>query len=457
MSALARPKINLSAAKLPGGLHFAWVIVGILALVQFIANSISMAVGVVVVPLTDPEGNFGWSIVTVGLALTVYYLVGAVLAPVAGWLGDRHGARRLMLASAILFGGSMVFVGTITQPWEFFLAFGFLLTLTQAICMVPLFAAVGIWFRRRLGVGVGIVWAAGGIGTAVLTPLLGYLIQQIGWQATFCIVGAVGGSTMLLLTLIFRNRPGDVGMKPYGATDDDPPEQSRTKEMEHLRAKVFNHHIRRTRAFWNLPLIHGLGCAGHGIVLIYVTYIAYDRGMSYVAALMILSIISACSILGRFITPIVTERFGGKAIMAGSLFIQGVTVLVLFWAQDPWMFYLFAILFGIGFGGEMSAYLVVNRQYFGPGPIGTCYGFQIMGALIGHAMATGLAAAVLYVTGSIGAILVLSMIFSLAGVAVIMNLESTARVLIPDWEESLPPEARATTSNSGSLVPHWPD
>ena len=185
-----------------------------------------------------------------------------------------------------------------------------------------------------------------------------------------------------------------------GAAPDDPPEVVRSKALEKLRIKVFNQHMRRTRAFWNLPIIHGLGCAGHGIVLIYATYIAYDRGISYVAALLILSIISICSIASRFVTPVLAERFGGKPVMATALFLQGITVLVLFWAQDMWMFYLFAMVFGVGFGGEMSAYLVVNRQYFGSGPIATCYGFQTMGALTGHAIATGLAGLVLYVTNS---------------------------------------------------------
>jgi hypothetical protein len=35
------------------------------------------------------------------------------------------------------------------------------------------------------------------------------------------------------------------------------------------------------------------------------------------------------------------------------------------------------------------------------------------------------------------------MAFSVAGVVVILRLESSARVLIPHWEEALPPEARA--------------
>jgi hypothetical protein len=93
----------------------------------------------------------------------------------------------------------------------------------------------------------------------------------------------------------------------------------------------------------------------------------------------------------------------------------------------------------------MTAYLVVNRQYFGTGPTSTLYGWEMMGALLGHAVASGLAGLVLYLTGSFPLILLLSMAFSLVGGLVILRLESTARVLIPHWEEALPPEARSMT------------
>jgi cyanate permease len=206
--------------------------------------------------------------------------------------------------------------------------------------------------------------------------------------------------------------------------------------------------MRRTKAFWHLPLIHGLGCAGHGIVLIYVIPLAVEQGLTLVSASMILSLISVWSIGSRFLTPIVAERSGGKPIMAAALVIQGLTVLVLFWAHEMWIFYLFGSLFGIGFGGEMSAYLVVNRQYFGAGPTSTLYGWEMMGAMLGHAVASGLAGLVLYVTGAFPPVLMLSMAFSLVGVGVILHLESSARVLIPHWEESLPPEARAMPPGS---------
>ncbi|MEK7806607.1 MAG: MFS transporter, partial [Chloroflexota bacterium] len=381
-------------------------------------------------------------------ALMMYYLVGAAFSPISGWLGDRYGPRRMMLLASVLYGSSMIILGLANQPWQFFLAFSVMLSLTQSISMVPLQAAINGWFRRRLGLGTGILWAAGGIGSAILAPLVSYLVGHLGWQATFWTIGAIGGGTMLLLIPLFHNRPADLGLQPYGATQDDPPEVARNKAAERLRVKVFNQHVRRTKAFWNLPVIHGLGCAGHGIVLSYSIAIAHDRGISLGTAAIILSLISICSVGSRFITPIVAERFGGKPVMAAALFIQGITVLALFGAHDVWTFYLFAIFFGIGFGGEMSAYLVVNRQYFGTGPIATTYGFQIMGALGGHAVSTGLAGLVIATTGSYIPALVLSMVFSFVGVLAIMTLESSRRVLISDWEKSLPPEARTVPVGS---------
>jgi hypothetical protein len=42
------------------------------------------------------------------------------------------------------------------------------------------------------------------------------------------------------------------------------------------------------------------------------------------------------------------------------------------------------------------------------------------------------------------------MAFSLVGMLVILHLESSARVLIPHWEEALPPEARSLPTRSVS-------
>jgi hypothetical protein len=59
-----------------------------------------------------------------------------------------------------------------------------------------------------------------------------------------------------------------------------------------------------------------------------------------------------------------------------------------------------------------------------------------------------LAGLIIYVTGSFNPVLALSMAFSFVGVVAILTLESTSRVLIPDWEKSLPLEARSSPTGA---------
>jgi len=434
----------LYTADSPNKLHYAWVILAILAVAETVAVSISLAEGIMVAPLIDPDGDFGWNIRLISGIIAFQYLIGAISAPITGWLGDRYGPRRLMVACGLLFGGGMLFLGVVSELWQLFLAFGCILALTTSIAFVTLQAAVGPWFKRRLGLAIGITQAAGGVGAAILAPVIGGLLETVGWRTTFWSIGIVGGGILLVIAIFFRNYPSDMGLKAYGTREDDPPVVVREPAMEELRLKVFNQAQRRTRAFWNLPLVHFLGCAGMGVILVYIVPIAVDQGFSLTTGAVILTIISLVSIVGRFITPVLAELYGPRNIMSASLAIQGLSVLILFVSQDLLAFYVFAAVFGLGFGGEWTGYLVINRRYFGDGPMGTCYGWQMSGALLGHAVITALSGLIIYATGSYTPVLVLSIATSLAGVVVILMLDSTSQVLIPDWEQSLPPEARSS-------------
>ena len=435
------------AARLP--FHYSWIVIGVLATVQIFASSISMAAGIMLPPLTDENGPFGWNESLVTLGIAAYYGFGALYAPITGWMGDRFGARPMLLGAAVMYLVSMILLSQVREIWQFFLFFGVLLSLTQSLGMVPLMASISGWFRRRLGLGIGILWAAGGIGTAAFAPLAGWLIETVGWQGNFLVIGLIGGIAMLCMVPLMRNRPADLGIEPYGTRAGDSIPVRLGKNVERLRVQTFNQHIRRTRPFWNLPLIHGLGCAGHGIILIYVAKYAIDTGVftSLAGAAIILSIISLVSIISRFGTPVLAEIYGTRRMMAVSLAIQGLTVpIIMFGPAEPWLFYLFAVSFGIGFGGEWTGYLIINRQYYGDGPMGTVYGWQTTGALMGHFVATALAGLIMYTTGSYLAVLGLSMAYSLGGVVVIALLDNNSQVLIPDWESELPDEARLRVS-----------
>jgi MFS family permease len=428
--------------------HYAWVIVGILALVQMVALSINFAGGVLVGPLTDPDGDFGFSFSNIGFSFGVYYLSAALLAPVAGWLGDRYGPRNMMILGAVSYCAVLVLVAFVSAPWQLWLSFGLLRGAVQAIFMVPLMAAVSGWFRRRLGMGTGILWAASGIGPAVMSPVLSILVESLSWQTTFIYIGLVAGVFILLLSLVFRNRPSDMGIAPYGALEGERTDGGMPGPLERARAKVFNQHVRRTKAFWNLPAIHGLGCAGHGIVLMFVVPFAVMKGLSFTEAAIILSILSVVSIPSRMLTPMIAEKYGTKTIMATCLMIQGLTVICLFFSSELWHFYAFAMLFGIGFGGEWTGYLVINRQYYGNGPMGSVYGWQMSGALMGHAFVSWIAGLIVDLTGSYNAVFALSIVASVGGALVTMSLEDTSKRLIGDWEAAVPEEAQAAAGSA---------
>ena len=72
MALTSRPNLKFSAGKLPFGIHYSWVVIGILATVQIFASSISMAAGIMVPPLNDAEGDFGWGLGIIGIAIASY-------------------------------------------------------------------------------------------------------------------------------------------------------------------------------------------------------------------------------------------------------------------------------------------------------------------------------------------------------------------------------------------------
>jgi MFS family permease len=137
--------------------NYHWVILGTLAIVQIIGSSISMAAGIMVTPLNDPDGSFGWSMAVIGGALATFFLVGAIFSPISGWLADRYGTRKVMLLCGVLFASSMFLLGFVTNLWQFFLVFSLMLAITQSIAMGPMIAAVNVWFRNRLGMAAGLL------------------------------------------------------------------------------------------------------------------------------------------------------------------------------------------------------------------------------------------------------------------------------------------------------------
>lgn len=411
--------------------HYAWAIVTIIAVMQMVGASIRMAFGVFIEPLTQ---EFGWSQGSITFAYALSSIVTAMVSPLAGSLGDRYGARKAMALGTAMFFVGMILTGMVTELWHLYLTFGVLLGVAQAVFLVPLIPAAMHWFRRNLGLGMGVLMGAWGVGPALTAPLMGYLIGKYGWHDTFWITAFGSAVIMFAMIVMFRDRPSDRGDLPYGALPGDPPQMKAGADPE--RVKLFTRFMRNTAAYWNMSSIHFLGCVGHAVILVYIIPIAVHEGVSLILAASLLTVMSGVSVVSRLAVPVLAERVGTRAVMAVAYVIQGVTVVMLFWTHDVTMFYVFAIVFGIGYGGEAGGFPILNRKYYGQAPVGAAHGFQMFGAGLGMAVGGWVGGVIFDITSGYGLALTISIIASLAGAVSIVMLEPTTEPLIPDWEST---------------------
>jgi len=436
-------KFNLEPSNLVIGgrhVHYAWVIVAVGAMMRLFSSSFRSSSSILIPRLVD---SFGWSYGAVGLGFAIQWIVSGLFGPPAGWLGDRYGVRWTMRLGAVLFIVGMVLTGFMRELWQFYLFFGVILSAAMGIFQVPLTAAVTLWFRKHLGTGMGLLQSSQGIGPLVAVPIMLYIIHLFGGgleglRAAFWIPGIVGGAIILVMIKFFYNEPAQIGVRPFGAPEDEPIKAVQTGEIARVRTKVFLKQAQKTSAFWNLIGIHFWGCAGHAIILVYLVAMAEYEGVSKGLAAGAFVTMSVTSTITRFAVPVIADRMGSKPAMAGCFFLQVAPIFLLFFAQDAWHFYLFAVLFGIGFGGEMSAFPIINRQYYGSGPIGTTYGYQMMGAGVGMAAGALMGGQLRDITGNFDATMGLSLALSMVGVISIMLLPTTKKELLPNWEDQLP-------------------
>ena len=422
--------------------HYAWVIIGLSVLLYLGGGSITQAFGVVILPLQD---EYGWGQGSITLAYGISAIISAVLSPVIGTATDKYGGRPVLFVGVVCFFIGTAMSAMATEVWHIWISYGLFLGVTQSCLNVALITTATYWFREKLGVGVGLLQCAQGVGPAGTTLLIGILLAHYDWRVAFWSLGIGGGAAMAMIVFFFRSKPSDMGLDPLGGAWSGAVGQKFSREIRMVRDKARAASIQSTSAFWKLVLVHYLGCVSHAIVIVYIIPIAVLSGVGPVAAAGVLSTLALVSGLTRFLTPVLADSLGARGTMAVMYVLQGLPVLMLFWIHDTWSFYLFAVVFGVGYGGEGSAFPIINRRYYGEGSLGRSFGWQLSGAMLGMATGGWIGGVLFGFYGDYLLTIALSVATSLAGAAVIMSMDQTDRVLILDWEEGLPPEARSTS------------
>ncbi|MEK7849062.1 MAG: MFS transporter [Chloroflexota bacterium] len=396
--------------------HYAWVVLVSGMTISALSSGIRGSFGVLVDPLVK---QYGWSVGAISLAYSLEFLSAVGVALVAGIAADKVGARKVLVVTVVAFTSGLLLTGTVTELWQLYVYFGLLAGGLGIMGNVVVPVIVTRWFARRVGLALGVMWASLGAGGAVAAPLLSWLIARVGWRQGFFIVGVAAGGLMLLAAYFTRGRPQDMHMEAYGE-EAGASAQAQTAAASPPLSFGF---VRRTPAFWHLVNIHFLGCVGHSVFLAQIVYMAIQRGISPLTAAGLLSAITGFSIFSRFVTPILAERIGGKGTLTIAFLLQSVPILLLFWTHQTWQFYLFAAVFGIGFGAEMPAFPIINKQYYGTrAPLTTIYSWQLAGALSGMALGGGLGGALYDWTGAYTWSITVGFLFNIVGLVPILLL-----------------------------------
>ena len=328
--------------------------------------------------------EFGWSRALTSGAFSLRAVESGLLAPVVGFLVDRLGPKIIILYGVIFAGAGMVMLGYISSLSAFYIAFLIAaLGTTGAGHGVSWVVAVANWFERLRGRALGI---------AMLGPVLGgpfvvivaVLEDIIGWRTATVVLGVGLWVVGNPLALIARSRPEAYGYLPDGDTPVAVPhgEDERLTIKGEVNGLTVSQAI-QTRVFWILVALFTLMFMGISGLLVHLIPMLEDMEYSSTQAASLLGLMFLLSGIGRIGTGILADMVDYKLVLLGLIGCQlvGLILLISIGPSQVWLVVLFALIFGIGFGGTIPLRPFLIMEFFGSRSFGALQGLVQVGAI----------------------------------------------------------------------------
>ncbi len=176
-----------------------------------ISSAIGAVLGSVIafIPMFSIDG-LGVSQTGSALFLSLYFFAGMIAAPLSGGVVDKLGSRSMFIFLAVLSGPAIMLLG-ITRSWIVLAV----IMVFQAVVMFSRMVVSETYFVTYVPLKwkstiLGIYYFAGMEGSGILTPILGRVIDGVGFSWAFTAMGlSLSIVCVVSLTiLLFRNRAG---------------------------------------------------------------------------------------------------------------------------------------------------------------------------------------------------------------------------------------------------------
>src|SRR3954471_11173086 len=303
--------------------------------------------------------EFGWSRtqVTSGNAISKL-IVGPLFGFLAGWIVDRFGPRRLMMAGILMAGGALIGLAHMSALWMFYLFY--LFNAIGYVCGGPLPNQVLLsrWFDQARGKAMGFAYLGIGIGGYLVLRLSPRLVSAFGWRGALQLLGVVIVAIALPLAYAVRDDPAPRTLPRHAAAPVAPLQGVFTSRSFYLLA------------LGSMCSIGAVGGTNQHLKL----YLSLDRQYSQEAAAAVASTVLACSIAGRLFMGWLADRIPRRRVMLLIYLLIAGSIPLLLAAHSKAAMTAFAVVFGLGLGGE---YLII------PLMAAELFGVRVLGRLLG--------------------------------------------------------------------------
>ena len=349
--------------------------VAITSAMAFFASGIFFRGFTVFVPAI--RDSLGISQAQTNLIFSIARAEGGLEGPVAGWLIDRFGNRKLLIP-AILWAvaGYLVLSQFGDSFLTFTLAYLLMVSLGNSIAFQhALFAGLNQWFNRRRAFAISTLAAVSSLGGLFLVPTLNFIIERGSWKDAMLVSGIAYLVFLMPLTFFFRNRPEDMGLLPDG--DARPPVQTGSGRPRQIRDYTVREAL-RTRAYWLLLVGAGLRQVATLGILVSIVPILETKGLSRQEAANLTGFMFGINFLSRLIVGYLGDRWPKSYLIFASLLLESAGLVCLFfgqWGGDRTvLLLLFILLQGLGDGGGIMVWAAMG-EYFGRDRFATLRGY----------------------------------------------------------------------------------